>query len=346
MTILQAPGARAEEAAATAPTAPGPLGRSVLDLIGNTPLVPLGVLSAGTGATVLVKLESRNPGGSSKDRTALNMVREAEASGALVPGGTIVESTSGNTGIGLALVGRVTGHPVVIVHSASTSKEKLAVLRGYGAELVEADWNAGPDDPGNPRAVAQRIAANRRDAWWSSQFLNAANPGAHYRGTGPEVWEQTHGRVSHFVAGIGTGGTLSGTGRFLKDASSGRVRVIGADPVGSTYSGSAAGPISVEGVGTAWSSAHWPASFDPSVADEVRQIDNERAYSTMHALARDEALLLGPSSGLAIALALEVAREAPRGSVVVVVAPDSGLNYLSTAYNDEWLEAAGIESRP
>jgi cysteine synthase len=330
MRVVETP-ARAEPEHSHAPRAvilPAPPTGTVLDLIGNTPVVRLTTLTRGIDSRVLVKLESRNPGGSSKDRIALNMVREAEASGALAPGQPIVESTSGNTGIGLALVGRVTGHPVVIVHSGLVSAEKLAVLTAYGAELVEADWEAGPEDPRNPRAVAAQIAADR-GAWWSSQFLNSANPGAHYRTTGPEVWQQTAGELTHFVASIGTGGTISGTGRYLKEISGGRVRIIGADPVGSTYSGNPAGIIGVDGVGTPWPASHWPTSFSPSVVDEIHVIPDERVYQTVRALAHDEGLLLGPSSGLAVSVALDVAREAPRGSTVVVVAPDGGLNYLS-----------------
>lgn len=307
---------------------------SVLDLIGRTPLVRLHRLTAGLRAQVLVKLEGSNPGGSAKDRPALQMIRAAEVSGELAPGATIVESTSGNTGIGLALVGRLTGHPVVIVHGAGMSREKLALLALYGAELVEADWDAGPDDPANPRAVADRIAAERPSAWRSGQYDNDANPTSHYRHTGPEIWAQTAGRVSHLVAGIGTGGTISGTGRFLKEASAGAVRVIGANPAGSTYGGVPPGPIGIEGVGTRWPRSHWPRTFDPSVPDEVRTVSDEVAFATTRRLAHDEALLVGPSTGLAVAVALEVAADLPEGAVVVAMAPDGGTNYLSLLTSD------------
>ncbi|HEY0259111.1 MAG TPA: cysteine synthase family protein, partial [Lacisediminihabitans sp.] len=280
----------------------------------------------------------------SKDRIALNMVRVAEASGQLRPGATIVESSSGNTGIGLALVGRLTGHPVIIIHSGFISAEKKAVLLAYGARLVEADWEAGPDDPNNARALADRIAAETPGAWRSAQYVNAANPDAHYRTTGPEIWAQTAGAVSHFVAGIGTGGTISGAGRFLAEASDGRVRVIGADPVGSTYSGRPAGTIVVDGVGTRWPVANWPETFDAAVVDDIRVIDDRRVYDTVRRLAAEEALLLGPSSGLAIAAAVEVAAEANPGSVVVVIAPDGGGNYLTKAFNDAWLTSAGVNA--
>lgn len=322
-----------------------PLGEvcdSVAALVGNTPLVELHSLTAGLGSRVLVKLEGRNPGGSSKDRIALNMIRTAEAAGELRPGATIVEATSGNTGIGLAIVGRLTGHPVVIVHAADISDEKRKVLAAYGARLVEADWEAGPDDPANPRAVADRIAAETPGAWRPAQFANAANPAAHYLGTGPEVWRQTGGLVTHFVAAIGTGGTVSGTGRYLKEATRGAVRVIGANPVGSTYGGGEAGRILVDGVGTAWPRDFWPETFDPAVVDEVRTIADAEVYRTVRRLAAEEALLLGPSSGLAIAAALRVAREARPGSVVVAIAPDGGINYLTKAFDPAWLTAAGV----
>ncbi len=307
---------------------------SVLDLVGRTPLVRLNAVTAGLRAQVLGKLEGRNPGGSAKDRPALQMIRTAEASGALRPGGTIVEPTSGNTGIGLAFVGRLTGHPVVLVHGPGMSAEKRAVARLYGAELVEADWDAGPDDPANPRRVADRIAAER-GGWRSSQYDNAANPTAHYFHTGPEIWDQTGGAVTHLVAGIGTGGTITGTGRYLKEASAGTVRVVGVNPVGSTYGGGPAGAaIAIEGVGTRWPQEHWPHIFDSTVPDEVRTIEDEVAFATVRRLAADEALLLGPSSGLAVAAALEVARDLDETGVVVVIAPDGGANYLSTLAGD------------
>jgi cystathionine beta-synthase/cysteine synthase A len=318
---------------------------SVAALIGNTPLVELHALTRGLDdVRILVKLEGRNPGGSSKDRIALNMIRTAEAAGALAPGATIVEATSGNTGIGLALIGRLTGHPVVIVHSADISAEKRAVLAAYGARLVEADWEAAPDDPANPRAVADRIAAETPGAWRPAQFANAANPDAHYRGTGPEIWRQTGGRVTHFVASIGTGGTVSGTGRFLKEMTGGAVRVVGANPVGSTYGGGPSGRILVDGVGTAWPRDHWPDTFDHAIVDAVHTVDDAEVYRTVRRLASEEALLLGPSSGLAVATALHVAQDAAPGSLIVAVAPDGGINYLTKAFDPAWLTAAGIDS--
>jgi cysteine synthase len=309
------------------PTMPGVVD-SVLDLIGETPIVRLRRLAPAGGATVLVKLEGLNPGGSAKDRPALSLVRAAEASGALAPGATIVESTSGNTGIGLALVGRVTGHPVVIVHGGAMSAEKRALLRLHGAELVEADWSAGPDDPDNPRAVADRIA-RERGGWRSHQYDNPANPDAHHRWTGPEIWRQTGGAITHLVAGIGTGGTISGTGRYLREVSGGAVRIIGVDPAGSTYAGGEPGTIRVEGVGTTWPRSHWPRNLDPSVPHEIRTVPDELAFATTRRLAEEEALLVGPSSGLAVAAALDVAAGLQPRHVVLAIAPDSATNYLS-----------------
>lgn len=329
--------------AAGAVAAPGEVLDSVAALIGNTPVVELRSLTRGLSSRVLVKLEGRNPGGSSKDRIALNMIRTAEADGSLAPGGTIIEATSGNTGIGLALIGRLTGHPVVIVHAGDISDEKRKVLAAYGARLVVADWEAGPDDPANPRAVADRIAAETPGSWRPAQFANAANPAAHYRGTGPEVWRQTAGAVTHFVAAIGTGGTVSGTGRYLKDVSDGAVRVIGANPVGSTYAGGAPGRILVDGVGSAWPREWWPHTFDSDVLDEVHTVDDREVYATVRRLAAEEALLLGPSSGLAVAVALRTARDARPGSTVVAIAPDGGINYLTKAFDPDWLSASGLD---
>jgi cystathionine beta-synthase/cysteine synthase A len=344
MTIVEpsthVPTTRARQAESTTPA----VTHSVVDLIGNTPVVELHSLTAGLQSRVLVKLESRNPGGSSKDRIALNLIRTAEADGSLKPGATIVESSSGNTGIGLALVGRLTGHPVIIIHSAFISSEKRALLTAYGADLIEADWEAGPENPQNARAIADRIAAEIPNAWRSSQYVNEANPAAHFATTGPEIWQQTGCEVTHFVAGIGTGGTVTGTGRYLKAVSDGAVRVVGVDPVGSTYAGNPSSTIIVDGVGTRWPESNWPTIFDKSVTDEIRTIPDAKVYDTVRRLALEEALLLGPSSGLAIAAALDVAAEAAPGSTVVVIAPDGGGNYLSKAFNDNWLATAGVNA--
>ncbi|WP_394940758.1 PLP-dependent cysteine synthase family protein [Psychromicrobium sp. YIM B11713] len=316
-----------------------------LALVGNTPLVEVQGLGLPAGcerSRVLLKLESTNPGGSIKDRTALNMVRTAEASGELRPGATIVESTSGNTGVGLALIGALTGHPVIIITGQDTSQEKIAALRQYGARVIFADWQAPVESPDNPRAIAERTAAEISEAWRPRQFDNSANPAAHYSGTGPEIWKQTSGRVTHFVAAVGTGGTVTGTGRFLKERSQGAVRVIAADPEGSVYSGGSAGKVIVDGVGNTWPRELWPTSFDPAVVDEFRRIDNQESYTVLHFLRNRHGLLLGPSSGLALAAARRVAAAAPDGSIVVAIAPDTGRNYLSKAFNLEWLAEQNI----
>ncbi|AJT42610.1 PLP-dependent cysteine synthase family protein [Psychromicrobium lacuslunae] len=324
---------------------PGIASETELAAIGNTALVEVTGLDlpASVGRSrVLLKLESDNPGGSIKDRTALNMVREAELSGDLQPGATIVESTSGNTGVGLALIGALTGHPVVIITGQDTSTEKIEALRRHRARVVFADWEAAADSPENPRAVAARIAEGIPGSWRPQQFDNAANPSAHYFGTGPEIWRQTQRAITHFVAAVGTGGTVTGTGRFLKEHSQGRVKVIAADPEGSVYSGGEPGRVLVDGVGNTWPRSLWPTSFDPTVVDEYLSIGNDESYTTLHFLRNRHGLLLGPSSGLALAAARRVAAEAPDGSVVVAIAPDTGSNYLSKAFNPQWLEQQQI----
>ncbi|MDP9937705.1 cystathionine beta-synthase/cysteine synthase A [Paenarthrobacter nicotinovorans] len=329
------------------PAALDGLDASVLDKVGNTPLVKLEALSRGLGSSIHIKLESENPGGSIKDRTALSMVRAAERSGELQPGATIVESTSGNTGIGLALIGHLTGHPVVVVTGDTISQEKLAALHNYGARVILTDWNAPSESPENARAVAARITEETPGAWRPMQFDNPANPLAHYETTGPEIWEQTGGLVTHFVAGIGTGGTISGNGRYLKEQVAAarpgaHLEVVGADPYGSAYSGGHPGKILVDGVGNSWPQAEWPKIFDRSIVDRFLRIPNDEVYSTVHRLLDEEGLALGPSSGLAVAAAIRVARAAPHGSVVVAIAPDAGTNYMSKAFNPVWLAENGI----
>src|SRR5690606_4505439 len=222
---------------------------NVVELIGNTPLVRLNRVTAGFQATVLAKVEYFNPGGSVKDRIALRMVEEAEKAGLLRPGGTIVEPTSGNTGVGLALVAQLKGYRCVFVLPDKVSEDKRNVLKAYGAEVVVCPTNVAPEDPRSYYLVSDRLAQEIPGAWKPNQYANPANPQSHYESTGPEIWEQTSGRVTHFVAGVGTGGTISGIGRYLKEASSGKVSIIGADPEGSVYSGGTGRPYLVEGVG-------------------------------------------------------------------------------------------------
>jgi cystathionine beta-synthase len=311
---------------------------SITGLIGNTPLVRLRRVTAGILATVLAKVEYFNPGGSVKDRIAVRMVDAAERAGLLAPGGTIVEPTSGNTGVGLALVAQERGYHCVFVCPDKVSADKIDVLKAYGAEVVVCPTAVEPDDPRSYYRVSDRLAAETPGGWKPNQYANPNNPRSHYETTGPEVWEQTEGRVTHFVAGVGTGGTISGTGRYLKEVSHGAVRVIGGDPEGSVYSGGTGRPYLVEGVGEDF----WPETFDRSVCDEIIAVRDKDAFEVTRRLAREEGLLVGGSCGMAAAAALEVARRAGPDDVVVVLLPDSGRGYLSKIFNDEWMTHYGF----
>ncbi len=308
---------------------------SLSELVGNTPLIRLRSVTRGIpGSTVLAKVEYFNPGGSVKDRIALRMVAAAEASGDLKPGGTIVEPTSGNTGVGLAIVAAERGYRCVFVCPDKVAQDKIGVLRAYGAEVVVCPGTVAPDHPDSYYSVARRMAAEIPGGWQPDQYANQENPASHYATTGPEIWAQTDGRVTHFVAGIGTGGTITGTGRYLKEVSGGAVRVIGADPEGSVYSGGSGRPYLVEGVGE----DIWPATYDPSVCDEIIAVSDAESFGMTRRLAREEALLTGGSSGLAAVAALRVAEAAGLEAMVVVLLPDGGRGYLSKIFNDEWSE--------
>ncbi len=317
---------------------------SLSGLVGNTPLVRLRSVTRGIpGATVLAKVEYFNPGGSVKDRIALRMVAAAEASGDLKPGGTIVEPTSGNTGVGLAIVAAERGYRCVFVCPDKVGQDKIGVLRAYGAEVVVCPGTVAPDHPDSYYSVARRMAAEIPGGWQPDQYANPENPASHHDTTGPEIWAQTDGTVTHFVAGIGTGGTITGAGRYLKEVSVGAVRVIGADPEGSVYSGGSGRPYLVEGVGE----DIWPATYDPSVCDEIIAISDAESFGMTRRLAREEALLTGGSSGLAVAAALRVAEAAQRvgpDAVIVVLLPDGGRGYLSKIFNDEWMADYGFLS--
>lgn len=319
---------------------------SVLDAIGRTPLIRLARLDADLPAAVYVKAEFLNPGMSVKDRAALSMVLAAEEAGVLRPGGVVVEGTSGNTGIGLAIVAAQRGYRAVTVVPDKTSSDKLAVLRAYGAEVVVTPSGLPAEHPRHVRNLARSIAEQTPGAWMADQYDNPANPRAHVETTGPEIWRQTRGRITHLVAGIGTGGTISGTGGYLKQVSAGAVEVIGADPATSVYGGGDGSPYAVEAIGRylhpETERDPWPTSYDAEVIDRMERIADRESIETAHRLAREEGLLVGGSSGTAVAAALRVAREAGPGDLVVVVAPDSGRGYLSTYFNEKWLLATGF----
>ncbi len=316
---------------------------SLIDLVGNTPLVRLrkvtrGLPGAGIRPAVLAKVEYFNPGGSVKDRIALRMVEAAERSGALKPGGVIVEPTSGNTGVGLAIVAAEKGYRCLFVCPDKVGQDKISVLRAYGADVVVCPSTVSPGHPDSYYSVSDRLARETPGGWKPNQYANPENPSSHYHSTGPEIWAQTDGQVTHFVAGIGTGGTISGTGRYLKDVSGGRVQVIGADPEGSVYSGGTGRPYLVEGVGE----DIWPDTYDKSICDQIIAVSDAQSFLMTRRLAREEALLTGGSCGMAVVAALQVARSAAPDDVIVVLLPDGGRGYLGKIYNDEWMADYGF----
>ena len=312
---------------------------SVLHLIGNTPLVRLGRLerSVGLPCPLVIKWEVTNPGGSSKDRPALEMILAAERSGELKPGGTIVEPTSGNTGVGLAIVAAQRGYHCVFVTTNKVVPDRISALRAYGARVVVCDVALPPEHPDSYYSTAERLAHEIPDSYRPNQYANPNNPLSHEKTTGPEIWRQTAGRITHFVAGAGTCGTITGTGRYLKRMNPG-VQVIAADPDASVFSGGSGRPYLIEGVGEDF----FPAAWDPTVYDDIIACSDEEAYLMARKVAQEEAVLLGSSGGLAVAAAIKLKERLTPDDLVVVLIPDSGRAYVSRVYNDEWMAGYGL----
>ncbi len=314
----------------------------VVDLVGNTPLVKLNSVTSPGSGLVAAKVEYLNPGGSSKDRIAVRMVDAAEKSGELKPGGTIVEPTSGNTGVGLALVAQQRGYKCIFVCPDKVGEDKRNVLRAYGAEVVVCPTAVPPEHPDSYYSVSDRLVREVDGAWKPNQYSNPAGPQSHYETTGPEIWRDTDGTITHFVAGVGTGGTITGTGRYLKEISDGKVKVVGVDPEGSVYSGGTGRPYLVEGVGEDF----WPDAYDPSIPDEIIAVSDADSFDMTRRLAREEGLLVGGSCGMAVVAALQVAQREGPDSVVVVLLPDGGRGYMAKIFNDEWMSSYGFLRTP
>ena len=317
--------------------------KTILDVIGNTPLVRLNKVSQGLKPTIFAKLENLNPGGSVKDRIGIAMVERAEQKGLLRPGGTIIEPTSGNTGIGLAMVAAVKGYKMIFVMPDKMSEEKRSILRAYGAKVVVTPTNVPPESAEHYTKVAERLAKETPHSYMPNQYENRANPDAHYRTTGPEIWGQTGGKVDVLVCGMGTGGTITGIGRFLKEKKK-NLKVVGADPEGSIfyprYHGHKEEPhqYKVEGIGEDF----MPGTMDLSIVDDIVQVSDRDAFRMARRLAQEEGILVGGSGGTAVHAAVKVAERLPEDKTIVTLLPDTGRNYLSKLFSDRWMKEQGF----
>jgi cystathionine beta-synthase len=312
---------------------------NILEAVGRTPLIKLNRITKGIKASIYVKADFLNPGGSVKDRIAIQMIEDAERRGVLKPGGTIIEGTSGNTGFGLALVACVKGYKAIFTINDKQSQEKMDALRALGAEVIVCPTAVEPDDPRSYYSVAQKLAKEIPNSYYPNQYANPQNPEAHYRTTGPEIWEDTEGKITHFIAGMGTGGTLTGVGRFLKEKNP-AVKLVGVDPVGSLYydfvkkgTVGKAHPYVVEGIGEDF----FPTTMDLKLLDDVIQVNDQECFVWARKMARMEGIFAGGSAGGAISAALRAARSLPASALVVVFIPDAGDRYLSKIYNDDWM---------
>lgn len=314
---------------------------SLLDAIGRTPLLNMNRIGRGLSCTMLGKLEMLNPGGSVKDRIGLTMIEQAERDGHLSPGGTIIEPTSGNTGVGLAMAASLKGYRCIFTMPDKMSQEKVALLRAYGAEVVITPTAVAPESPESYYSVADRLTEEIPGAFQPNQYHNQTNPDSHYATTGPEIWEQTQGRITHFVVSVGTGGTVTGAGRYLKEQNP-DVVVVGADPEGSIFTSDEVTPYLVEGIGK----DSWPDTLDRAVIDRWVTVSDRDSFVTARRITKEEGLLAGGSCGTAVWAALEVGKELGPDDLMVVILPDSGKNYLSKLYNESWMLEHGFLERP